>query len=101
MVPVHRHVHGHVHGHARKNRSLLGQTKVLIAQIRAPTTTRGQQHLRVVEMLLGVVLFGRALPRMHHGVFQRQQHVRHVRGRLFLVAKQQRVLVLVVLLCST
>lgn len=84
MVPVHCHVHGHVHGHARKHGRLL--TEPLIAQAPSVSPWR-QQHLRVVEMLLSVVLLRRTLSRMHHRVFKRQQNVGHIRCRLLIVAQ--------------
>jgi hypothetical protein len=83
MVPVHCHVHGHVHGHARKHGRLL--TEPLIAQAPSVSPWR-QQHLRVVEMLLSVILLRRTLSRMHHRVFKRQQNVGHIRCRLLIVA---------------
>lgn len=67
MVSVHGHIHGHIHRHAGEHGRLLAEALVAKAS-RIPAG--GEQHLRMVEMLLTVVLLGGTLSRMDDGVFE-------------------------------
>lgn len=97
VVPVHRHIHRHIDGHTGEHGRLLGEALVANA---ARVAAGGEQHLRVVVVLMLVVIIGGHLTGMDYRPFKRKEHVSHVRRRLLVLAYRYRGLILKELLAS-